>query len=105
MVSEVILDTRITLPRTIVDIKMDAPMRALWRRRRRRRRKEEGGGGGKGELLNNEYNNFENKPTKINYCITLIFRRSKFSRIAFFDKKFRKYAVEAGDGAKCQNLR
>ena len=41
------------------------------------------------------------------YCIALIFRGSKFSRIAVFDnfvEKIREYAVEAGDGAKCQNF-
>ena len=39
----------------------------------------------------------------------LLFRGSKFSRIAvfvnFFRKKKSEYAVEAGDGAKCQNFR
>ena len=39
MVLEVILDTKMTLPRTTVDMNMDAPIRALIMRRRRRRRR------------------------------------------------------------------
>ena len=41
------------------------------------------------------------------YRIPVIFRGSKFSQIAVFDnfvETFCEYAIEAGDGAKCQNF-